>query len=257
MPHFDLSLILPMCKPKEGWQYQLLNNIGILNEKFENKIAIEVIVVNDGFENKDILNLFKVIGQLFTNVKFISYPNNKGKGFALRTGLTSSTASHIIITDFDFPYEISDIVKIYHLLKSGKEIVVGKRNTKYYQHIPLKRKIVSKACIALNRHVLKLPFADTQSGLKGFNNKGKMLFLATTINRFLVDTEFLLLAHKNEHHISVVNINLRSGINFTNMGWKVILTEGKNFYKIMKINSKVFTTKKKMNYAELASIVNV
>jgi dolichyl-phosphate beta-glucosyltransferase len=255
--HYDLSIVLPMYKPKPGWEESLKENMRQIDVEFQHSISIQYIIVNDGCENEHLLSLFDVIQQSISNVKFISYKENMGKGYALRTGVAAATAPVVITTDLDFPYESKDLRNVYALLTSGNEIVTGKRKEAYYTATPLKRKIISKACIALNKHLLNLKLGDAQSGLKGFNKKGKNLFLLTTINRFLVDTEFLVLANKEKLDIAVLELNLKSGIKFSTMGWKVLIAEGKNFCRIVKINKSLRLPVKEMKYAHPKGVVNV
>ncbi|MDB5246809.1 MAG: hypothetical protein JWQ40_1203 [Segetibacter sp.] len=254
---YELSIVLPMYHPKPGWESLLKENIQLLRIEFNYAVSIEFIVVNDGNESEHVLSLFDVLQQDDNDLRFISYAQNMGKGYALRTGVAAAKAPVIITTDLDFPYELKDIKNVYTLLKSGNEIVTGKRKEEYYNATPLRRKLLSKACIALNKHLLKLPLSDAQSGLKGFNKAGKDLFLKTTINRFLVDTEFLVLANKLKLGIAVLELNLKAGIKFSSMGWKVLVAEGKNFYHIMKINKTRYSPKEVKKYAQPASAVNV
>ncbi len=254
---YDLSVVLPMYQSKQGWELQLIDNIKTINKQLGDATVIEFIVVNDGGEIEQLSNLFDVVRDSHPNIKFISYNGNMGKGFALRTGVAAASAPHIITTDLDFPYQIEDLKKIFLLLKAGEDIVVGRRNPTYYASIPFRRKVISKACNALNRYVLKLPFADAQSGFMGFNKAGRNLFLRTTIDRFLVDTEFLVLAHRLQYPIKVVDINLKSGIRFSSMGWKILATEGKNFYRILRMNKGKISPQKVIVYEQQASVANV
>jgi dolichyl-phosphate beta-glucosyltransferase len=255
MQPYNFSIVLPMCKPHFGWEADLIKNIKLLEKNFDTKVSFEVIVVNDGYENEHLLSLFDVIEDANANIRFISYKHNRGKGYALRTGVKAALAHYIITTDLDFPYEFKHIAEVYDLLKSGKEIVVGRRCENYYAKTPLKRRLISKACIAMNKHLLNLPMGDAQSGLKGFNKNGRNIFLETSIDRFLVDTEFLVLATKRNCNLSVVHLNLKPGVSFSNMGWQVLLTEGRNFYKIFKMTNRRSIKKKVVAYE--ASVANV
>jgi cellulose synthase/poly-beta-1,6-N-acetylglucosamine synthase-like glycosyltransferase len=246
-----------MYRPKQGWESYLKENMQLLRSEFNYAVSIEFIVVNDGNESEHLLSLLDVLQQDDADLKFISYPENMGKGYALRTGVAAAKAPVVITTDLDFPYELKDIKNVYALLKSGNEIVTGKRKEEYYTATPLKRKLISKVCIAMNKHLLRLSLGDAQSGLKGFNKKGRALFLKTTVNRFLVDTEFLVLANKLKMNIAVLELDLKKGIKFSGMGWKVLVAEIKNFLYILKINKKSFSPKEVKKYAQPASPVNV
>ena len=82
------------------------------------------------------------------------------------------------------------------------------------------------------RNVLKQPIDDSQCGLKAFDNTGKALFLQTTIDRFLFDLEFLMMAG-NSITVSPVPVELRPGVVFSPVNWKVLATEGGNFLKLL------------------------
>ena len=247
-----------MYKPQSGWEKTLKANIQSLENEFTSSVKIEYIIVNDGFENDHLLSLFDVIEDAQNNIRFISYNKNMGKGYALRTGVAAATASTIVTTDFDFPYQPKDIKNIYSLIISGAEIVTGKRKQDYYVATPFKRKLISKACIAMNKHLLNISLGDTQSGLKGFNKKGKSVFLQTTINRFLVDTEFLLIAQKRKLKIAVVDINARENLRLSTMGWKVMLAESKNFYKLFIQNSNYLSALSvKEKYVQQTNIADI
>lgn len=239
---FDLSIVLPMHLPKHGWELQLLSNIQEVMNHLPEGLSVEFVIVNDGNEREDLLSIFDVVSQSFPFIIFYSYKENRGKGYALRRGVKKASAPFVITTDLDFPYLPTDIAKMYELLKAGKPIVVGKRSKQYYISTPFKRKVISKCCIALNRYVLRLPLADAQSGLKGFNKEGANLFKQTTIDRFLVDTEFLVLAHRFNLHISIISLTLKQGIKFSNMKPGTLLKELRNFYRIALMNksSKIY-----------------
>ena len=68
------------------------------------------------------------------------------------------------------------------------------------------------------RKVLSMPVTDTQCGLKGFNKKGREKFLATTINRYLFDFEFIYAScHDPAIKTGTVSANLKNNVVFSNM----------------------------------------
>jgi hypothetical protein len=80
----------------------------------------------------------------------------------------------------------------------------------------------------------QLKVKDTQSGLKGFNQKGKEVFLKTRIPAFLFDMEFLVLASKRaDIRIQWIYVQARQGIVFSTMRAKTILIELFNFVSIL------------------------
>ena len=233
MSVFDLEIVQPVFNPRDNWVDNYIIRYHELKTIFAD-ITFKIIFVNDGstinFDDK----VIHALQEKIEHVKIISYPENKGKGFAVRTGVKETTAPFVIYTDYDFPYEINCLRKAYDTLKANNDIVIGIRNKKYYSHLALKRKLVSKACNFLNKIFLKIPHTDTQSGLKGFSEKGKDLMLKTTINQFLFDTEFVCMAYQNKKiKVSTIDVELRDGVKFTRINLKTILLETMNFASIL------------------------
>ncbi|MEO8762589.1 MAG: glycosyltransferase, partial [Bacteroidia bacterium] len=197
-------------------------------------ISFRIIFVNDGSVKNFDNQIQNYLEEKILHIKIITYTKNKGKGFAVRSGVKETTAPIVLYTDYDFPYEMNCLRKAYEKLKTNSDVVVGIRNERYYTHLGFKRKLVSKACNFLNKVFLKIPHTDTQSGLKGFSAQGKNLMLKTTINQFLFDTEFVCMAYQNSTIlVSTIDVELRDGVKFTQMNLKTILHETINFASIL------------------------
>ena len=83
------------------------------------------------------------------------------------------------------------------------------------------------------KRILRLKITDTQCGLKGFNAKGRTVFLQTGIDRFLFDLEFIFLASKTPNlRIEPVPVTLKPGIQFSHVSIQVLLAESMNFAKV-------------------------
>ncbi|MBA9077739.1 glycosyltransferase involved in cell wall biosynthesis [Rufibacter quisquiliarum] len=198
-------------------------------------IDLHLILVNDGssrgVQPSDIQHLQKHLPS-FT---YLSYEVNQGKGFALRTGVAHSTSPLCLYTDIDFPYEETSMARVYQTLAHGNvDIAIGIRDADYYAQVPPSRTKISKLLKRLTRNFLRLPINDTQCGLKGFNQKGRQLFLETQINRYLFDLEFIYLASKLAQEVVMVPIEvaLKPEIVFSKMNFKILLQESYSFLKI-------------------------
>lgn len=234
--NYTCSVILPLYKPRGNWVDLFIQNVKEINSQIDLNISIQFIVVYDGAPDLGVVKGFHRIAEAIKNVKFISYPKNMGKGYALRKGISNCESDFILITDFDFPYKKSHFPELIKNLQEGHEVVIGKRSKSYFQSLPLKRKFISKACILLKKLFLNLPTYDTQSGIKAFNKIGKQIFLETTINRFLADTEFILRSYKHRLSIKEIDLELESYVQFSNFGLKVIKTELGNFLRLFYLN---------------------
>ncbi|MBO9619722.1 MAG: glycosyltransferase family 2 protein [Niabella sp.] len=235
MDLLNVSVVLPLYKPKGNWQLAFTANVKELNEVMSPNVSIEYIVVNDGTDDTDIRDFFSGL-QTQYNVRYISYEENQGKGFAQRAGVALASSPYVILTDFDFPYVTENIVAMVQELKKGNEIVIGRRDKRYFRNLPFSRRVISEAYMFLCRLCFHSSLIDVQSGIKGFNQTGKAVFLKTEVNRFLVDTEFVLRALHEDLSMENINITLKPGIHFSNFGSGTIFTELKNFFSLIKLN---------------------
>lgn len=231
----QLAIVLPCYNPKINWEENVIKNY--LEIKTLTGIDhILLCIVNDGSTvgiNDQQTNKIK---EQIKDFIYINCKNNKGKGYALRKGLYTINAESYIYTDIDFPYEITSLLKLYKELDK-KDVVIAVRNKSYYEQLPLIRKVISKMLQQFIKFFFKMPTSDTQGGLKGFNKKGKEIFLKTKVNRYLFDMEFIYLASKSLK-IGVIEANLKQDIEFSGMNFKILFSEALNFFKILLIKNK-------------------
>ena len=193
-------------------------------------------LVNDGSKSGIRTADIRLLSEKISGFTYIDSPVNQGKGGALRDAVRQTTGKWVIYTDADYPYLISNAVEMFRLLSTdAADVVVGVRDEQYYDQLPLGRKIFSLSLKVMNYLFFpQLKVKDTQSGLKGFNQKGKEVFLKTRISAFLFDMEFLVLASKRpDIRIQWIYVQAREGIVFSTMRAKTILTELYNFISIL------------------------
>ena len=231
-----LHIIVPCYNPDPGWEKTLVDKFVELQNALPGT-AIELSIVNDGSIKGVDAASFNFIKTSIPAVRWISYPENKGKGYALRYGVKDAEGDYFIYTDIDFPYTIQSMVDIYFDLVNGADIVAGIRESEYYNKVPKMRVIISKFVKKLIRNLLNSQITDTQCGLKGFNKRGREIFLETSINRFLFDMQFIMLASQNKTLIMRPQIVYsRPGIIFSHMHYKILFGESLNFIKLILFN---------------------
>ena len=227
-----ISLILPVYNPAEGWADVVVSKTDELIRQYPD-LTFEVIVVNDGSSP----DLFREGSHSFNKsyINVLGYKPNRGKGHALRNGVSASTGDIVVYTDIDFPYTIESVSGIIDILKAGQaDIVIGIKDRSYYDQVPPLRRFISKVFRFFVRLFLRIPTDDTQCGLKGFNKKGKEIFLKTTIDRYLFDLEFVFLGSRDQSvKIKIQEIKLRGDVQFRKMNFGIIRTEVWNFLKIL------------------------
>jgi glycosyltransferase involved in cell wall biosynthesis len=199
-------------------------------------LPIELVLVMDGDDHHNRKEDVKQITISIPNFKLIEYTANKGKGFAIRQGAAAATGDIIIYTDIDFPYSNESVQSIFTTLTDeGYDVAVGVKNEDYYKLVPPMRRSISKGLRLLIRVFLSMPVTDTQCGLKGFRKEIKQLFLQTTINRYLFDLEFVRNCFRLKPPIKLkaVPVQLKTGVHFRNMNYRILLPEMLNFIKLL------------------------
>lgn len=230
-----LDLVHPIYNPKTNWEKELWFYFDSFRQSIQIPVEVRLYLVNDGssqgiFEEQ--IEFLRSKIELFT---YLPLEVNQGKGAALREAMKLCDSEFVIYTDFDYPYVQANMEEMFQkLLERKSDIVVGVRDEPYYDQLPFRRKVFSLSLKLMNYLFFpRLKVKDTQSGLKGFNQRGKQIFLKTQIAAFLFDMEFLVLA-SNDVTIKVdwIYLQVRDGVHFSGMKLKTIITELLNFIRI-------------------------
>ncbi len=234
MSTIRLDIILPCYNPPSGWAAVLPQTVQHLEKVLGPDVEVCLILVDDG-SKRGVGNLeIEGLHQQLTRFRYFSYHPNHGKGHALRAGVEASKGDFQIYTDIDFPYTDASFLAIFETLVSGTaDIAAGIRDAEYYTHVPAARRFISKVLRWMLKTFLRIKIQDTQCGLKGFNAKGKQLFLQTRIDRFLFDLEFIFLASSTpDLKIVPVEVELKPGVVFSKARIGILLRESLNFASI-------------------------
>lgn len=228
----NLAIIVPLYNPHDDWFDNICESISGL-ESILNDIEFTIILVNDGSSVFDESCVEKLLVRT-DKIKYFSYPSNKGKGFAIRYGLSKTQADFYIYTDIDFPFGFNVIKDMYQIyISSHANLIIGIRDGEYFRMLPFKRKILSITLHHINYILTGFKVHDTQAGIKGFDNEAKKVFLATKTNGFLFDLEFIHVCIRKKLKYLSINVHPRDKIRFSNFRANVIIREFINFLKII------------------------
>ena len=240
-----IDILLPTYKPPTGWDAKISDAIRNLRQHFSGQeVEISLYLVNDGSDisyfSEDALNRIREAAD--GRLHFLTYSPNHGKGYALRHGVSHSSGDYLVYTDTDFPFGWETVVLAIEKLQNGADVIMGQRGVEYVQFLSPMRRFLSKTVRKLNRFLLGLPdeLLDAQSGLKGFNAKGREVFLKTTVNTFVFDSEFILMSWNRGLDIQTVPLRLAPGLKMSRMGLKVMLREGLLFLGVF-LRNRIFT----------------
>ena len=231
MPAAKLDLVLPCYNPIHNWENNVLKSVARIQQLLP-ETQLTLYLVNDGSSKTISPEKISKLKQSLPDFHYIQYTDNQGKGYALRKGIAETKNEYCLYTDIDFPYTEESFAAVFKALQNGADIAVGVRDENYYDTVPKARVRISKTLRFFARKLLSLPVDDTQAGLKGFNRKGREIFLQTQINRYLFDLEFIRKAARQKTvAIQAVKVQLKPGIVFSVMNPKILLTESWNLLR--------------------------
>jgi glycosyltransferase involved in cell wall biosynthesis len=170
----------------------------------QERLSAELIIVDDGSDDNTAEIAEKACaGFPDLQTKVIRYEKNRGKGYAVKTGLLAAEADIAIFSDADLSTPIEELPKLIEPIKTGEyDVTFGSRaldRSLITTHQPLLREQGGRVMNLIIKKMSGLPFYDTQCGFKAFNMKKFRPLLETMqIDRFGFDVEFLFVADHNK-----------------------------------------------------------
>ena len=169
----------------------------------------EVILVDDGSTDDTVRRARERAKAEGLALEVLAYPENRGKGAAIRTGVLASTGDPLLVSDVDLSTPLSEYDKLAERLPS-QPIAIGSRALQ--QDLVRKRQAFYRVLLgrAGNRliQLLAVPgIQDTQCGFKLFRGDvARELFGEARIDRFAWDVEILYLARRRGLAIAEVPV---------------------------------------------------
>lgn len=201
-----LSVIIPAYNEEKRLPRALIPTIAFLKKK---SFSTEIIVVSDGSNDhtKEVAESFKAS---FQNLSVIEYKPNRGKGYAVKTGMLSASGKYRLFMDADYAVPIEYVDNFLLMIDKDFDIIIGSRAVKHsykMKHQPFFRELLAIIFGKLQRIVLAIPVFDTQCGFKLFTDKiAEHLFKQITFDCAYFDAELLYIAHKEEIRIAEVGV---------------------------------------------------
>lgn len=206
----DVSIVIPAYNESERLGAPLKT---ILEFVSTSGLKAEVIVVDDGSSDdtaKVAERILKERPEIPSNV--IRYEKNRGKGFAVKTGLLAAKADVALFSDADLSTPIQEMSKLVDPILNGEcDVAFGSRaldRSLIGTRQPWRREQGGRVMNFIIRTMSGLPFSDTQCGFKAFDlRKFRPLLDVMKIDRFGFDVEFLFVA--NYHKLRLKEIAVR------------------------------------------------
>lgn len=203
-PH--LAIIVPAYNEEP----RILPTLKRLQEYFSaQEYTWTVVVVSDGSTDRtdEIVEKF-ASGD--TRFRLIGYSPNRGKGYAVRTGMLETKAELLLFCDADLATPIEEVEKLLAKNAEGFPIAIGSRplkESKLEVRQPWYREMLGRA---FNKAVQLLAIKgimDTQCGFKLFTYEAsQQVFSRCKLDGFSFDFEALMIARDLDYAIAEVPI---------------------------------------------------
>lgn len=170
----------------------------------------EILVVDDGSRDRTV-----EVAQGFANesrcLRVLRYPGNRGKGFAVRTGMLEAKGDWVLFSDADLSSPIEEFDKLCAAAeRDSAAIAIGSRaldRSLIGVHQPLFRERAGQVYNLAMRAALGLDLADTQCGFKLYRrDAAQAAFSRQKLERFSFDAEVLFIARKLGFRITEVPV---------------------------------------------------
>lgn len=214
--------IIPALNPDD----KLIKLVNELKNDYQ-----DIIIVDDGSENKDIFN--KIDG-----CTILTHDVNKGKGEALKTAFNyylnklSKKYSGVICLDADGQHLPKDALAMSELLVKEDKFILGTRlfNTK---STPLRNKLGNRITSRVFKWLYKVYIKDTQTGLRAIPNRLIKPLMKVDGSRFEYELNVLIKLVKDKEEIIDYNIKTVYLKNSNKKSHFKVLRDSYQIYKIM------------------------
>ncbi len=171
----------------------------------------EIVVSDDGSVDRTKETVEKLSREI-PRLRLISYPDNRGKGSAVREGILASKGDAVIYTDCDLAYGTDVLPAIAEKLKNdGSDAVIGSRNLspEGYEGYTFLRRLASKTYIKVIGLAAGFRHSDSQCGIKCFRgDAARRIFSACEINGFAFDLEALMTAEAMGYKVTEIPVKI-------------------------------------------------
>lgn len=169
----------------------------------------KIIFVDDGSVDATLELLYKFSEQIKNDtqaeVKVVSYKKNRGKGYAIKTGMAYSHSDYTLFFDADMATPLIELEKFVSFMKDNRPVIIGTRKngeSTVVKHQPRFRELLGRAYTLLSQLILNTWVTDFTCGFKAFSREARVdVFTRSMIDRWGYDSEILYLSRKLGYNI--------------------------------------------------------
>ena len=228
----ELSIIIPAYNEES----RLPATLDSVHEFLEQHgKSFEIVVVDDGSHDRtaDVVQRYAAENP---EVRLVSYQPNRGKGFAVRSGMLAARGDVLLMNDADGSSPIEELVRLEDAIASGADIAIGSRakpDTTRKVQAQVHRKFIGNTFNFIVQSLLLPGLFDTQCGFKMFKRAAaRDIFSVNRIDGFGFDVEVLFIGRTRGYKITEVAINWA---NVEGSKVNVLVDSPKMFFEVLKV----------------------
>jgi dolichyl-phosphate beta-glucosyltransferase len=203
----ELSLVIPAYNEETRLEPTLREAVAYFRAT---SCPAEIIVVDDGSRDRTSEVVMRLSWE-FEEIRLIRLAANRGKGYAVRSGVVNSNGKLVLFADADGSTPIEEVERLRAEIDAGAAVAIGSRavagdGTKV--RAKLHRRLIGRAFHALVSLLTVDGIHDTQCGFKLFRSEtAHDLFSRMRMDGFSFDVEVLMMAQHRALRIAEVPVN--------------------------------------------------
>ena len=171
---------------------------------------VELIAVDDGSRDGTSRLVARLAAEI-PELRLIRLPANRGKGYAVRTGVVNARGRRVLFADADGATPMAEVARLDAALDAGADVAIGSRALSgegVRVRARLHRRMMGRAFHLLVGLLTVPGFRDTQCGFKLFRAAAAHdLFSRMRMDGFSFDVELLLMARMRGYRVDEVPVN--------------------------------------------------
>jgi glycosyltransferase involved in cell wall biosynthesis len=231
----ELTVIVPAYNEGQRILRNLLQTADVLRSF---STSWELIAVDDGSTDDTYTEATRAKAHI-PELRILSYPKNRGKGYALSRGSIEARGGVVAFLDADLEIDPSQLPALLRILNQRPvELVIGsKKHPESRNAFPFIRRVLSECYALLVKCLFRLPVQDTQSGLKVFRRQALLDALPQVESAsFAFDLDLLVQIHRKGYRIAEAPVSIRflrpsSRVTFHDI-WRIWSETVRLFYRL-------------------------